>query len=207
MGLFAKLVGMTRKPEGLLGRLMLRSMNVGHSRLADWGMTQLPRISPAGILDIGCGGGRNAGALLKRYPEAHVTAIDYSPLSVERSTAYNQAAIEQGRCTVRQGDASNLDFPPERFELVTAFETVYFWPGIERCFQQVAGVLKPDGAFLIVNESDGTDATGLKYEKIIDGMRCYTAEQLTQALKGAGFGRVRVVHADNRPWMAVIAEK
>lgn len=32
-------------------------------------------------------------------------------------------------------------------------------------------VLKPCGTFMIVNESDGTDETSLKFEKIIDGMK------------------------------------
>ncbi len=31
--------------------------------------------------------------LLKKYPKVHVTAIDYSELSVEKAKAFNQAAI------------------------------------------------------------------------------------------------------------------
>ena len=42
MGLIKKYVNQTRKPEGMLGKLMLRSMNPGHARLADWGMAHLP---------------------------------------------------------------------------------------------------------------------------------------------------------------------
>ena len=44
------------------------------------------------------------------------------------------------------------------YELATAFETIYFWPGLEKCFAEVARILKPGGIFMIVNESDGTDA-------------------------------------------------
>lgn len=64
--------------------------------------------------------------LLKKYPQAHVTAIDYSELSVEKAKAFNQAAIAAGRCEVRQGDVSNLRLPDSSFDLATAFETVYF---------------------------------------------------------------------------------
>ena len=87
MGLFKKYVNQTRKPEGTLGKMMLGGMNSGHAKLADWGMSHLADISPEKIAELGCGGGRNAGELLKKYPQATLTAIDYSPLSVEKSTA------------------------------------------------------------------------------------------------------------------------
>ena len=111
MGLFKDYVSQTRKPEGFLGKLMLKGMNSGHARMADWGLSHLQRVDPEGIVDLGCGGGRNAGELLKRYPQAHVTAIDYSQLSVEKAREYNQKMIAAGRCTVRQGDVSSLELP------------------------------------------------------------------------------------------------
>ena len=160
MGLFKKFVSQTRKPEGFLGKVMLGGMNSGHAAMADWGFSHLPLIEPEKAVDLGCGGGRNAGELLKKYPKTHVTAIDYSELSVEKAKAFNQAAIASGRCEVRQGDVSDLHLPDSSFDLATAFETVYFWPGLERCFAQVARILKPGGIFMICNDSDGADETG-----------------------------------------------
>jgi trans-aconitate methyltransferase len=55
MGLFRKFVNNTRKPEGLLGSIMI------------WGMNHFPQMDPKTIIDIGCGGGRNASELLKKY--------------------------------------------------------------------------------------------------------------------------------------------
>ena len=207
MGLFKSFVSQTRKPEGFLGKMMLNGMNSGHAKLADWGLSYLPAIAPQKAVDLGCGAGRNAGELLKRYSSAHVTAIDYSPLSVEKATAYNQQMISAGRCTVRQGDVSQLTLPEESFDLATAFETVYFWPGLEKCFVQVANILKPGGLFLICNESDGEDQTGQRFEKIIDGMKCYTAAQLEAALKKAGFSEASSAHHPSKPWIAVVARK
>ena len=158
-------------------------------------------------MDLGCGGGRNAGELLKKYPKAHVTAIDYSGLSVEKAKAFNQAAIDEGRCIVRQGDVSDLRLPAVSFDLATAFETVYFWPGLAECFGQVAKVLKPGGYFLICNESDGLDDAGKKFEKIIDGMRCHTAEEIEKALRAAGFTEVTRYRYPSKPWIAVLAKK
>lgn len=207
MGLFKNYVSQTRKPQGFLGKMMLSGMNPGHARLADWGLTHLPDIAPVKVVDLGCGGGRNAGALLKKYSTAHVTAVDYAALSVEKAKAYNKGMIAAGRCAVEQGDVSNLRFAADTFDLATAFETVYFWPGLETCFAQVARVLKPGGWFMICNESDGTDATGLKYEKIIDGMKTHTVEEIEAALRAAGFSEVKSDHHPDKPWITVLARK
>ena len=207
MGLYKSFVSQTRKPEGFLGKIMLKGMNSGHAELADWGMTHLLSIAPKKVVDLGCGAGRNAGELMKRYPEACITAIDYSPLSVEKAAAYNQKMIDAGRCEIQQGDVSKLALPEESFDLATAFETIYFWPGLEICFARVAKVLKPGGTFLICNESDGEDKTSLKFEQIIDGMKCYTAREIDSALKKAGFSDVKAYHHKSKPWVTVVAKK
>ena len=207
MNLIHRFFNQTRKPEGVLGKLMLRGMNSGHAGLADWGMSYLPAQSVSQAVDLGCGAGRNAGELLERYPAAHVTAIDYSSLCVEKAAQYNRAMITAGRCEVRQGDVSDLQLPEAAFDLATAFETVYFWPGLEKCFTQAAKVLKPGGYFLICNESDGTDPTSAKFETIIDGMKNYTPQEIEAALKAAGFSRVETDHHPAKPWIAVLARK
>lgn len=207
MGLYKDFVSQTRKPEGKLGKMMVNGMNGGHAKMADWGMSHLDIEVANQLLEIGCGGGRNAGELMKKYPSAYMTAVDYSEVSVEKATDYNKEAIEKNRCEVIQGDVSNLILPENYFDLATAFETIYFWPGLTKCFSEVFRVLKDNGVFMIVNESDGTDETSLKYEKIIDGMKCYTAEEIESALLSAGFKSVKSYHHDSKPWITVIANK
>ena len=207
MGLFKKFVNQTRKPEGVLGKIMVGGMNGGHAKLADWGMSHLKGIEACNIIELGCGGGRNAGELLSQYPKAHVTAVDYSDISVQKAKQYNEKVITAGRCEVIQGNVARLPFEEEAFDLATAFETVYFWPGLTKCFSEVCRVLKPGSIFLICNESDGIDETSLKYEKIIDGMKCYTADQLAAALKEAGFSEAIAYHHPDHPWLTVVAKK
>ena len=207
MGLFKKFINQTRKPEGFLGKMMVNGMNGGHAKLADWGISHLTKISPEEMLEIGCGGGRNTGELLKKYPLANIVAIDYSEVSVAKATDYNKEMIEIGRCVIRHGDVSSLDLPENQYDLATAFETIYFWPGLEKCFAQVNRVLKTGGVFMIVNESDGTDEASLKYEKIIEGMKCYTIEEIKEALKSAGFSKIKMDHHSSKPWITVLAKK
>ena len=142
-----------------------------------------------------------------KNPKAHVTAVDYSALSVEKAKTYNKAMIAAGRCAVRQGDVSDLRLPAAAFDLATAFETIYFWPGLAKCFGQVAKILKPGGFFMICNESDGTEPASIRFEKIIDGMKNYTAEEIEAALKAAGFSEVTSDHHPSKPWITVLARK
>ena len=207
MGIIKKFLNQTRKPEGALGKMMVNGMNSGHAKLADWGFTHLPELIVMRAADLGCGGGRNVHVLLEKYPEAHVTGLDYSDLSVEKTKNYNREAVTAGRCDVRQGDVSELNLEAESYDLVTAFETIYFWPGLERCFSQVAKILKPGGLFMICNESDGKDVSSQKYEKIIDGMKIYTAEDIEAALKEAGFTAISQDHHPSEPWITLLAER
>ena len=63
----------------------------------------------------------------------------------------------------------------------------------------MAKVLKPGGVFMLVNESDGTDEASLKFEKIIEGMKCYTKDEIEKALKNTGFSKVRSDHHMSKP--------
>lgn len=133
----------TRKPVGFGGKLMVRGMNSGsHAKLAVWGLSHVTIAEDAKILDAGCGGGANVARLLAQAPAGHVTGLDYSEVSVAESRKVNQKAIASGRCEIMQGDVSTLPFAEETFDLVTAFETVYFWPDLGKTFQGIFRVLK-----------------------------------------------------------------
>jgi len=155
---------------------MTKSMNIGHAKLAQWGFSQISVKSDAEALDVGCGGGANIAVWLGKCGNGHVTGVDYSEVSVEESQKLNAAAIRQGKCKVVQGDVSAMPFEDASFDYVSAFETVYFWPGLEKCFTEVNRVLKSGGVFLICNEFDGTNAADEKWTKIIDGMKIYKRE-------------------------------
>lgn len=57
-----------------------------------------------------------------------------------------------------QGSAEQLPYSDEMFDLVTAVETVYFWPNLPDCLQEVRRVLKPGGKFAIMVEVVDSDS-------------------------------------------------
>lgn len=206
MSLKSKFYGNTRRPSGLFGRYMVKRMNAGHHAiLAEWALKDLPVGSDEKALDIGCGGGANIARLLERCK--HVTGVDYSPLSVAKSRQYNSKEIWSGRCEVVEGNVACLPFEDCSFDLVTAFETIYFWPDIIDNFRQVLRVLKPGGRFVIVNESDGAKPTDAKWEAIIEGMHTYTPAEIEADLATAGFSSVVTTRDTARHFIRVVAVK
>ena len=129
MGLMKNYFNNTCKPEGVLGNLMLKAMNVEHTKVSVWGISHLPDRKPVVIADLGCGGGKNAQRIMKKFPSSKLIALDYSEVSVKKTQKLNQEAIKQRRCKVVQGDVSDLPMKTESIDLATAFETIYFWPG------------------------------------------------------------------------------
>lgn len=205
LGLLKSFYLNTRKPKGVGGRLMLSLMNAGHNPNALWGLSYADIAPDAAVLDIGCGGGRNIRNLLSRAPKGHVTGVDYSPESVEKSKRVNKAAIRERCAQVRQADVSTLPFADGSFDLATAFETVYFWPDPRRNFAEVRRVLKPGGLFLICNEA----ARPEHFEKWIDmlSMKVYTGEELSAFLRDAGFADIACHLHPNGKWLCVAARK
>ena len=207
MGFFKDFFSQTKKPEGFLGKMMVNSMNSGHAPMAAWGMGNLPDLSPKKVIDLGCGGGRNAGSLLCTYPAAHVTAVDYSEVSVEKTRKKNADAIAKGCCQALQADISELCLENDTFDLATAFETIYFWPGPVESFREVYRILKSNGFFLIVNECDGTNPKDQKWVDMIDGMTIYQEQEVVALLKEAGFARVEVCRNSAKHWISFLAHK
>ncbi len=208
MGLLSKIFSNTRKPEGFWGRMMVAGMNGGsHAAMASWGLDLANVPADGGIIDIGCGGGANLARLMDRSLRAKVTGVDYSPVSVEKSRKVNADAIAKGRCKVLEASVSSLPFKENTFGMATAFETVYFWPDIEKSFAEVRRVLSPGGRFLIVNEDDGLSGNNEKWEKIIEGMHTYTPDELERHLAAAGFRDITVHRNEPKHWLCVTAVK
>ncbi|MGI6217259.1 MAG: class I SAM-dependent methyltransferase, partial [Coriobacteriales bacterium] len=182
---------------------MLERMNGGHhAELAKWGFGNLSMKGDEHSLDLGCGGGANLSRLLTMCPDGSATGLDYSQASVDFSKKTNSQAILDGKCEVVRGDVANLPFDDCSFDLVTAFETIYFWPDIPSAFSEALRVLRPGGRFMVCNEADGVNDTAEKWTNIIEEMTVYTPEQVSSFMGDAGFVDIQVFGNAERGWMA-----
>ena len=205
-----------RKPVGELGDKLLDRMNESHESLAQWGVSHLDITNDDVILDIGCGGGVNVERFLK-MTENKVYGLDYSEIAVEKSTKLNQDAIDEGRCEVIQGSVSELPFEDNTFDIVTGFETVYFWPDFVNDCKEVRRVLKDDGIMFICNEAI-PDEEDERQKELIDllDMKRFSADDFDEYLREAGFSDI-ICFSKSGPdsvdrelvtgWLCVIARK
>ena len=210
-----------RKPVGELGDKLLDRMNESHESLAQWGVSHLDISKDDVILDIGCGGGVNVERFLQ-MTENKVYGLDYSEIAVEKSTKLNQDAIDEGRCEVIQGSVSELPFEDNTFDIVTfdivtGFETVYFWPDFVNDCKEVRRVLKDDGIMFICNEAI-PDEEDERQKELIDllDMKIFSADDFDEYLREAGFSDI-ICFSKSGPdsvdrelvtgWLCVIARK
>ena len=158
-------------------------MNYTHAPLTNWGLKLVNIQDGWTMLDVGCGGGFTIRRLLKRSKDAQVYGIDISEESVAKAKKVNADVLDK-QVFVTQGSAEKLPYENEKFDLVTAVETVYFWPNLPGCLQEVHRVLKPGGKFAILVEVVDSDS---KWTSVVEGMTAYTPEQIKSLLDDAGF--------------------
>ena len=133
--------------------MMIKGMNSGHAKLADWGLSHLHLVNPFEVIDLGCGGGRNIERFASQITSGKVVGIDYSEVSVEKSTKLNKDAINEGKVEIIQGSVSEMPFDDNTFDIVTGFETIYFWPDFINDLKEVNRVLKKDAMVFFCNEA------------------------------------------------------
>lgn len=190
-----------KHPRGGFGRLVLRGMNGGHAPVAGWAFDRMEWPAKGQILDIGCGGGGNIARLLRRLPGCRVDGVDCSKESVAMSRRVN--ARQADRCRVVPGDAMALPFADASYDAALAVETVYFWPDLTGGLREVARVLRPGGALLVVTEMSDPQK-GAVWSRSCPGMTIYPPARLKAAMEAAGFS-VAVYTRGN--WTAAIGRK
>ena len=159
----AKKITQCRKPHGEEGIQTIKNMNENHKDISKFAFECVNVGENDMILDIGCGGGVNIEKFLK-LTKNNVDGLDYSEISVAESIKRNKKAVDEKRCEVIQADVINMPIEDETYDLVCAFETIYFWPDIKNTFKEVSRIIKENGQFMIAQETDGNhpdDENGL----------------------------------------------
>ena len=202
----AEKITQCRKPHGDEGFETIENMNENHREISEFAFGIVNVGKNDRILDIGCGGGVNIEKFLK-LTDSNVDGLDYSEVSVEASIKQNRKAVDDGRCRIIQADVQDMPIDDEEYDLVSAFETIYFWPEIGESFKEVSRVIKPNGQFMIAQGTDGNHPDDEMWLATVEGMHVYTATDLKKYLLDAGFKSVESHVKENDYIMVVIAHK
>jgi ubiquinone/menaquinone biosynthesis C-methylase UbiE len=200
-----------KKPTGWIGRLVLRNMNGRHSTVTDWGLAHVAIERGFSILDVGCGGGRTLAKLAAMARDGTVYGVDYSEASVAASRRLNAQEIGSGRVEVELGSVSDLPFPKEKFDLVTAVETHIWWPDLGLGAREIQRVLKPCGKLAVISEvyRGASTRAARACEKYADrvGMTLLDPAGHGELLAAAGYKDVQVSLEEANGWICAIGTK
>ena len=192
------------RPSSLMGRLLLRSMNIGHGRLHQWGLKAAGIQLTDRVLDVGCGGGKAISRILEET-RREVAGVDHSPEAVKTARSVNRAAISSGRLRIVESSVESLPFRDGFFDVVTAFETTYFWPELQVGLTEIHRVLNRGGRLVIANEFADRASAGAWAGRL--NMRVPDSEALAGAAYEAGFLMVDVSVHPHNGWLRLVAAK
>lgn len=203
------LINQVKKPSRWTGRFFLGLMNISHSRLTDWGLQHVQIKPDFTILDVGCGGGRTIQKLAAVATEGKVYGIDYANGSVAASHANNLSLIEAGRVEIQKASVSQLPFAENRFDLVTAVETQYYWPDPVKDMQEILRILKPDGVLVVVAESYRKGAYNKIQRPIMKllGSSNLSVDDQRELFLAAGYTDVQIWEERSKGWICAIGKK
>ncbi len=191
-------------PSGYIGRLMGRMMNRFHHSTYLLAEKEASKLEDATVLDIGCGGGRMLNMMASCPQVERAYGIDHSSDMVELSRRNNRSLIDSGKVSIAEGESDALEFQDEYFDMVTAFETVIFWPDWEKSFLEIERTLKPGGILLLVNRRPEASKKDNVWASAIN---IRSLDELKTSLEKSGFEDVLTDNEACPGWLYVKATK
>nr|WP_154960625.1 class I SAM-dependent methyltransferase [Paenibacillus xylanexedens] len=95
------------------------------------------------VIDIGCGRGGNIAALSKYFKTLSIVGLDICPANI----AYCSAKSREGAFYL-VGDAENIPFADESFDVVLNIESAHAYPNRSRFYEEVYRIMRVGGLFL-----------------------------------------------------------
>lgn len=192
------------KPHGAMGVVMgwfLESGNAAQNRATVEALEPRPG---AAVLEIGFGPGQALEKLAQTRPLGLVAGIDHSELMVASARRRLDGGRGDAALDLRCGDACDLPFADESFDLVYAVNSYHQWPDKEGALAEMVGVLKPAGDIVL---SIRNFRTGGRFEPA--GRGAATAQEAADKLRELGLQvRIReIVHSPKRATFLVRGRK
>jgi ubiquinone/menaquinone biosynthesis C-methylase UbiE len=100
------------------------------------------------ILDCGCGFGGTIASLNDRFDNMQFIGLNIDPRQLTRAREQVQHR-SHNRIEFVQGDACELPFADNSFDIVLAVECIFHFPSRQKFFQEASRVLKPGGKLVL----------------------------------------------------------
>lgn len=106
----------------------------------------MPKVPAEYGLEIGCGGGNLAVAMVETGICARLDAFDLAAGAIDVA---REKAADKGIDTINfyVADGNSITLPRDRYDFICASHSLHHLENLENLFEQVAGALKPGGLF------------------------------------------------------------
>ena len=169
-------------PKGIAGRIAGAVMNAMHTKIFSLMLWEHHIQNDADVLDIGCGGGKCL-KMISRKTQGLVCGIDHSEEMVKMAKKVNRC---RRNVDVSKADVTKLPFEDDSFDVVTAIETIQFWPDIARGLKEAGRVLRRDGRIIIINRFP---KQGSKWAMLV---KLQSVKDYKNVLEHAGYRNIRI---------------
>jgi len=188
MDIFRKIGKQFRKPTGIPGKIVSNLMILGNRFAYETMIKELAIQSNDKILEIGYGPGIGINLISRRYETCDMYGIDFSELMYRRAARRNKQFIKNNKVHLFLGDFVETDISVIGFDKIFCINVVYFWDNLQKPFKRVRSLLKDDGTFCFYMAKKD-DLNKVRFTKD-DIFNKYSIEQISEALKAAGFKEV-----------------
>ncbi len=146
------------------------------------------RLAPTRVLDLGAGTGQTAEAMLRLFPDAHLTLVDPAPgmLRVARAKLPGATFVEEDASTF-------LGASSEHWDLVSAIGFLELVPDLFEVLRLAASCLVPGGHLLASHEpllGSGVQARPVSHLDRGRTVRRHRAEEVERRAASYGLRRV-----------------
>ncbi|MFG2094293.1 class I SAM-dependent methyltransferase [Streptomyces sp. NPDC048612] len=156
------------------------------------------------VLDLGCGAGRHAFECYRRG--AQVVALDQNSEEIREVAKWFAAMEEAGEApagasaTAMEGDALNLPFPDDSFDVVIISEVMEHIPDDKGVLAEMVRVLRPGGRIAVTVPRYGPEKVcwtlSDAYHEVEGGhIRIYRGDELVGKIREAGLEPYGTHHA------------
>jgi arsenite methyltransferase len=179
----------SRRPSGLLGRLIGRIMESETAPENDLVIGYLALRPSDHVLEVGFGSGRTLERVGDIVGAGHASGIDASDDMLATATRRCRRFIERGCMDLRVGTVETLPFSDATFDKAFSVHTLYFWERPARGIAELRRVLTPGGRLVLGFREKG-DPHAAAFPPSI--YQFHDADDVAELLGGRGFSDVTV---------------
>ncbi len=177
-----------RKPTGYFGKMLAKRMARAHKNFYKNTSKIMDLKLEDEYLEIGFG----SGLFIKKYVSniTKIAGLDHSGEMVKLANEFNKNLVKSGKAEFKHGDVLNIPWGNNKFSIIVAIETFFFWSEPEKSLKEIYRVLKPGGRLIIemaYNKDDGKNHA--KLIKKID-FKLYSGNEMKKLLEDAGFSKI-----------------